>query len=190
MKNKDFWKVFLFIIKVTFIGFGGGNALMPIIKKYAVEENKWITEKEFNDAIIAVNLIPGPAVIEMLSYISITKLGKLLGTLVVLLAVMPHVILSMILFYLSNFLPIKYLFVLNVAVLPVLIGVILVFAYRYFKTSFKNLTLSIWIALFMVSLAFCLFVPAPFNIPAIPLIIVILFVFIFEFIKAKRKVKK
>ncbi|MGZ9413285.1 chromate transporter [Mycoplasma sp. 480] len=186
MKSKEFWKVFLFIIKCTFIGFGGGNALMPIIKKYAVDQYGWITEKEFNDGIVAVNLIPGPAVIEMLSYISIVKLGKIKGMIVTLLAIMPHVIMAMLLYFLTTFLPNKYLYVINAAVIPVLIGTIIAFAYRYLKTSFKTLSLPIWIPLFILTLSFCLFAPSPFNIPAIPLVLVIFIVFIVEFIRVKK----
>ncbi|WGI36807.1 chromate transporter [Mesomycoplasma lagogenitalium] len=186
MKKKEFWKVFLFIIKCTFIGFGGGNALMPIIKKYAVDEYKWITEEEFDSALVTVNLLPGAAVIEMISYIAITKLGKLWGTIVTLIAIMPHIIVVMALYYLITLLPIKYLYVINVGVLSALIGVIIGFSFKYLKASRKDLLWYVWIALFILTLAFCLFVPAPFNLPAIPLILGIIFVFIYEFIKIKR----
>ncbi|WP_308699316.1 chromate transporter [Mycoplasma procyoni] len=189
MKNKEFWKVFWFIIKCTFIGFGGGNAIMPVIKKYAVDQYKWLDDEEFNNAIVAVNLIPGPAVIEMISYIAIKKLGKVLGIIVTLLAIMPHVLVVMVLFVLSSLLPNKYLFVLNIGVMPALIGVVSAFGYRYLKTSQKALSLPIWISLFLITAAFCLFVPAPFNLPAIPLVVVILIVFITEFIRSKRNKK-
>ncbi|MFL0973859.1 chromate transporter, partial [Mycoplasmopsis synoviae] len=32
----SFWQAFLFVLKITFIGLGGGNALMPIIEKEAI----------------------------------------------------------------------------------------------------------------------------------------------------------
>ncbi|TNK91411.1 chromate transporter, partial [Mycoplasmopsis pullorum] len=35
MKNK-FWPLFIFVLKVMIIGFGGGNAIMPVIKSEAV----------------------------------------------------------------------------------------------------------------------------------------------------------
>nr|WP_257720604.1 chromate transporter [Mycoplasma mycoides] len=35
-----FWNIFLFILLITFVGFGGGNAIMPVIKRYAVDKYK------------------------------------------------------------------------------------------------------------------------------------------------------
>ncbi|WP_033161426.1 chromate transporter [[Mycoplasma] collis] len=189
MKNNSFWKVFFFIIKCTFVGFGGGNAIMPVIREFAVKKYKWLTDEEFNEALIACNLIPGPAVIEILSYVSIKQLGKIKGILVVLLAVLPHVSLAMVLYYFATFLPNKYLYVINVGVISALIGIIFAFAYRFLKSSFSQLNIIVWISLFLFTLFFCLFVPSPFNIPAIPLILIILVIFILEFIKLKNKKK-
>ncbi|WP_025755612.1 chromate transporter [Mycoplasmopsis cricetuli] len=190
MQIKNFFKVFLFILKCTFIGFGGGNALMPVIKKYAVDQEKWLTNEDFDKAIIAVNLIPGPAVIEMISYVAIVKLGKFWGTMVTLLGILPHVTITLFLFYGISKLPYRYLLVLNVGVIPALVGVIFAFSYRYLKTSFQNLTYPVWIGLFLVTLGFCLFIPSPFNIPAIPMIAVILGVFVHQFFKLKIKRNK
>ncbi|VEU59547.1 chromate transporter [Mesomycoplasma neurolyticum] len=184
--KKDFWKVFFFIIKCTFVGFGGGNAIMPVIKEFAVNKYKWISDEEFNDGIVACNLIPGPAVIEMLSYIAIKKLGKFKGSLVVLIAVIPHVTLALILYYLASYLPLKYLYVINVGVISALIGIIAAFAYRFLKSSMSQLNLIVWVLLFLFTLLFCLFIPAPFNIPAIPLICIIFSIFILEIIKTKK----
>lgn len=190
MKKNNFWNVFLFILKCTFIGFGGGNAIMPLVKRYAVEKNKWLSSKQFDDAVIASNMIPGPAVIEVLSYISIQILGKWKGILVTLLAIMPHVILTMLLFVGMTKLPIQYLFVISIGVIPAIIGVLLAFGWRYIKMSHKELSLPLWIALFLFTFVFAIFVPSPWNIVAIPMILTILIVFIYEYIRTKKNKSK
>lgn len=59
MKVNLFWKVFWFILKISFISFGGGNAIMPIAKRYSVEKYNWLTSAEFDEVVIMTNLLPG-----------------------------------------------------------------------------------------------------------------------------------
>ncbi|WP_429996442.1 chromate transporter, partial [Mycoplasmopsis bovis] len=65
-----FWRVLWFIIFTSFIGFGGGNALLPIFKRYSVDKYRWLSEKEFEENVILTNMLPGASVIEALSYIA------------------------------------------------------------------------------------------------------------------------
>ncbi|WP_342277392.1 chromate transporter [Spiroplasma endosymbiont of Nephrotoma flavescens] len=39
-------------MKISFFGFGGGNAVMPLIKNEVVVKKRWITEDEFNHLLI------------------------------------------------------------------------------------------------------------------------------------------
>lgn len=62
--NKDMKKISLFeIYKIFFlIGFqllGGGYVILPLLKKYIVEERKWITEEELIDYFAVSQCIPG-----------------------------------------------------------------------------------------------------------------------------------
>jgi chromate transporter len=43
------------------IGFGGPPAHIALLRRLCVERNAWIDEHEFEDAIAATNLLPGPA---------------------------------------------------------------------------------------------------------------------------------
>ncbi len=43
------------------IGFGGPPAHIALLRRMCVDERKWIRPTEFEDAIAAVNLLPGPA---------------------------------------------------------------------------------------------------------------------------------
>src|SRR6516162_8108255 len=42
-------------------GFGGPPTHIAMLRRLAVEREKWIDEVEFEDAIAATNLLPGPA---------------------------------------------------------------------------------------------------------------------------------
>lgn len=181
--------VFIFILIVTFVGFGGGNALMPIIKKYSVDKYEWLSESEFDDLVITANLIPGPSVIEALSYISIKLLGKVKGVLVCLVANLPSILFALGIFIGLGSINQNWLFVISAAIIPLIIGVVLAFSYQYFKISRKELALPIWILIFIFTFSFSFFVPSPFNIPAFVMVFIIFIIFTFEFFRLKRKNK-
>ncbi|CAM9111815.1 chromate transporter [Mycoplasma todarodis] len=189
-KVKDFFKVLVFILKATFLGYGGGNALMPIIRKFAVVENGWLDDEEFDDVVIASNMIPGPSVVEALSYVAIKKLGKLWGTVVTIIGILPHMLMALAIFVLSTkYLPPRYLWIINVAIMPIIIAILILFIIRYVKQSRKELALPVMITLIIGAFGFCMFIPAPYNIPAILMIATIFVVFVVEFIRIRRHKK-
>ena len=73
-KKKDFKSEFgmmLALLKIGFIGFGGGSALIPVIEKEVVEERKLVTEEEFNKDVLVASITPGALPMEIS-----TGLGK------------------------------------------------------------------------------------------------------------------
>ena len=55
------------MMKVGLIGFGGGNALIPVIEQEAVKEKKMVTKEEFDKDVIAATLTPGALPVELAS---------------------------------------------------------------------------------------------------------------------------
>lgn len=53
--------------KVGIIGFGGGNALIPVIEQELINEKKMITKEEYDKDIIAATLTPGALPVELAS---------------------------------------------------------------------------------------------------------------------------
>ncbi len=47
--------------RIGCIGFGGPPTHIAMLRRLAVEREKWVDESEFEDAIAATNLLPGPA---------------------------------------------------------------------------------------------------------------------------------
>ncbi|QSF13980.1 chromate transporter [Mycoplasma sp. Mirounga ES2805-ORL] len=184
MENKNnisFWKIWWFIIVITFIGFGGGNALIPTIKKYCVNKYKWLSEDEFEENVVLTNILPGPSVIESLTYIATKLLGNLKGSLAVLLGVLPHIVVVFLLFYFSKWIPTKYLYAIETGAFVAIIASLIGFVISFFnKAKLSNANYFLWLTLFFISFLFCLFIPAPFNLPAIILVIAIIIFFIFN----------
>ncbi|WP_028067840.1 chromate efflux transporter [Solirubrobacter soli] len=54
--------------RIGCIGFGGPPAHIALLRQLCVERRKWIDEQEFEDAIAATNLIPGPASTQLAIY--------------------------------------------------------------------------------------------------------------------------
>lgn len=48
-------------LRIGIIGFGGPPAHIALLRRLCVDRRRWISGQEFEDAISAVNLLPGPA---------------------------------------------------------------------------------------------------------------------------------
>ncbi|QZE12342.1 chromate transporter [Mycoplasma sp. Ms02] len=180
------WEIVLFVLKVTFFGFGGGNALMPIIRTEAVKVKNWLTETEFDKVVIVTNMLPGPSVIQALSYVCIKLKGKFIGSLICLLSLLPHILMALAIYVGASYLAPKYLFVLSTGVIVVIICMLINFMIRYIKASNQVFKLPFWIVVAVFTFAYCLFVPSPFNLPIIPIAIVVVGSVIQYFIVQKK----
>ncbi|AWX42965.1 chromate transporter [Metamycoplasma cloacale] len=186
-KRFIFWQVIWFIILTTFVGFGGGNAIMPVIKKQAVDKRQWLTEEEFDHVVIITNMLPGASVIEALSYIAIKLLGFWKGMIATIIAILPHCLLAFGLLLLTKYIPKEYLYVIALGILVTIIGLLINFAIRYLKKSFKPLGFTLWFSLFLITLLFSLFIPTPYNMPVFIMLSIIAIFFIVVSIKKKHK---
>jgi chromate transporter len=72
--------------RVGLFGFGGGPAMIPLMKAECVDLRGWLREDEFLDALALGNTLPGPIAPKMGVFVG-WKLGGPLGAAVALLAV-------------------------------------------------------------------------------------------------------
>lgn len=77
---KNLFRLMISMLKVGTIGFGGGNALIPVIQQEVVEEKELITKEEYEKDIIAATLTPGALPVEIASGVG-KKAGGLKGML-------------------------------------------------------------------------------------------------------------
>jgi chromate transporter len=67
--------------RIGCIGFGGPPAHIALLRDLCVERRSWLSDREFEDAIAATNLLPGPASTQLAIYCA-WRLGGVPGALV------------------------------------------------------------------------------------------------------------
>ena len=72
------WKLYALFFKMGLFTFGGGYAMLPILRKEAVERQKWITEEELLNYYSIGQCTPGIIAVNAASFIGY-KLRKIAG---------------------------------------------------------------------------------------------------------------
>lgn len=70
---KLIWELFFAFLKIGTFTFGGGLAMLPLIRKTTVEEKGWMTEDEMVDCLAICQSIPGTMSINAAIYIGYRK---------------------------------------------------------------------------------------------------------------------
>ena len=108
-------ELFLTFFKIGLFTFGGGYAMIPLIKEAVVEKKKWITNDEMLEIIAIAESTPGPIAINMATYIGYKNkkvLGSLLATLgVVLPSMIVIILLSLVYDYFIENMYVQYAFI-------------------------------------------------------------------------------
>lgn len=86
VKKNLLFELFLTFLKIGLFTFGGGYAMIALIKKDFVEKRKWIEHDEFIDVVAIAESTPGPIAINSATYIGY-KVGKVWGSFLATLAV-------------------------------------------------------------------------------------------------------
>jgi chromate transporter len=89
--------LYLIFLKIGVLAFGGGYASIPLIEKYVVEQNQWISRLEFRDLVSISQMTPGPIAINSATFVG-QKVYGLIGSIVATLGlVTPQFIMMMVL---------------------------------------------------------------------------------------------
>lgn len=76
MNMKKFMSMITTMLKIGFIGFGGGTALIPVIEEEIVEKSKVVTEEQFNNEVMIASITPGALPVEIASGIGYQTAGN------------------------------------------------------------------------------------------------------------------
>lgn len=71
-------KLFLVFSKISALAIGGAYSFVPMIQREVVENNSWLTEKEFLDIFAATRVFPGAISVGYATYTGY-KIGGVLG---------------------------------------------------------------------------------------------------------------
>ena len=80
-------KLFISYLKIGLFGFGGGYAMLSLVRHDVVEENGWITGGEFTDIVAISQMTPGPIGINSATYIGYVATDGVLGSIIATVAV-------------------------------------------------------------------------------------------------------
>ncbi|MBQ6947803.1 MAG: chromate transporter [Clostridia bacterium] len=107
-------RLFWIFFKIGAFTFGGGYAMIPLIQKEVVENNKWITDDDILDIIAIAESTPGPIAINSATFVgykiagfwgsAAATFGVVLPSFVIILAI------SFILNQFQNLKAVKYAF--------------------------------------------------------------------------------
>ncbi len=64
-RNKKVKTLISSMMKIGCIGFGGGNALIPVIQKTIVEEEKMVEQNEYEEDVVIASITPGALPVEI-----------------------------------------------------------------------------------------------------------------------------
>ena len=130
-----FFELFLEFFLIGLFTFGGGYAMIPLVKEAVVNRHEWLSENEFINMLGVGEVTPGPIAINMSTYVGslmggTTELGgfgSFLGSFVATLGVVlpAFIIMLLISILLKKYMKNRYVQSVLKGISPVAIGLIL-----------------------------------------------------------------
>ncbi len=152
---KDYLDLFLIFARIGGLTFGGGYAMLPMLKKEVVENRGWATEEELLDYYAIGQCTPGIIAVNTATFIGYKTKGILGGIVATLGVVAPSVvIITLIALFLQNFADItivKHAFAgISVCVCVLIFDAILSLGKKSLKNIFSWVVFSLVIAISLV----------------------------------------
>ncbi|WP_101772887.1 chromate transporter [Peptostreptococcus faecalis] len=123
-------------LKIGAFSFGGGYAVLPLIQKYVIKENAWLTIKELTDLVSLSQITPGPIGVNAATFIGMKTNGLTGAVIASFAAVIPGCIIMFILAkIIFNGKKIKAIDYILKGLKPAVASLILIAAIEMFKTS-------------------------------------------------------
>lgn len=160
-----YWLLFITFLKIGFIGFGGGMAIVSLIERDVLRYG-WATEQEFVDMVALSQVTPGPIGINCATYVGYTA-GGVWGSLLASAGiVLPSLIIMGIICYVYDHIRNRWqqnpIFVWVMRAIRLMVVLLIAHASYILMTPASFPDAGSW-AVFAVVLALCLpdiFVPA------------------------------
>lgn len=118
-------KLFLSFLKIGAFSFGGGYAMLPLIKEEVILKHGWLSNAEFIDILAISEMTPGPVAINSATFLGYRVCG-VLGSIVATLAVVlpSFIVMSIILHFINKFKDSPYVDYFFVGIRPIVLGLI------------------------------------------------------------------
>ncbi len=118
-------KLFLSFLKIGAFSFGGGYAMLPLIRKEIIEVHGWLTVREFIDLLAVVEMTPGPVAINSATFLGY-KVAGVWGSIAATVGViLPSIVIILIIaHFLSKFRESPYVDYAFRGIRPVVLGLV------------------------------------------------------------------
>ncbi|PNV79393.1 MAG: chromate transporter [Dictyoglomus turgidum] len=125
--------------KIGLFGFGGGYAIIALIRHLVVIQEKWVNDLQFIDIVAISQVTPGPIAINAATFLGY-KMGGILGSLLATLSsvLAPFILVFFASYFVHNTNQEKYQKYLNL-LSPVTFSLILAGTYGILKNSISDL---------------------------------------------------
>ena len=144
------FKLFISFLKIGAFSFGGGYAMLPLIKKEIIVVRGWLSVKEFIDILAVVEMTPGPIAINSATFLGYRVAG-VLGSIVATMGVIlpSFIIILIIAHFLEKFKESEYVDWGFKGIRPVVLGLIIAASLTVTKDAFIDFkSVGIGVALF------------------------------------------
>ena len=180
---KDLWKLFRLFFKLGLFTFGGGLAMLPLLKVEVVDKRRFLTEEELIDLYSIGQCTPGIIIVNVVTFIGYQQMGVKGAIVSTLGAITPSiVIISLIATILRQFMDNVYIAYAFAGVRLCVLALIASITYDLAKKNIKNLQSALF---FIVALA--LLIGPGFSAVAVVLLAVFAS---FSIGEIRRKLKK
>ena len=148
-----FWELFIVFFRMGAVTFGGGYAMLPILRREVVEGKGWCTDEELTDYYAIGQCTPGIIAVNTATFIGFKQRGVLGGIVATFALTLPSlIIIGIIAALLQNFAEfpvVQNAFAgIRVAVCVLILGAVL----KLLKSSVVDkLTLIIFLAVFVLA---------------------------------------
>jgi len=124
-------KLFIAFLKIGAFSFGGGYGVLTFIQKEIIENNHWITAKDFIDIVAIAEMTPGPIAVNSSTFVGY-KLGGFLGSFLATLGVIliPFTVTLLVSIYFNKFKHIKQVNWVLKGIKPAVLGLIAAACYN------------------------------------------------------------
>ena len=127
MDIKTIFSLFITFFKIGLFSFGGGYAILPLIKKEVVDIHNWITVSQFTDIVAISQVTPGPISVNAATYVGYVVVGNGVGAILATLGLAAPSVIIMLVFskFFLKFRQNKYIDNAFVGLRIVVVGLIL-----------------------------------------------------------------
>ena len=168
-------EIFTTFFKIGLFTFGGGYAMISLVKEECIDKKNWISENELVNLLAIAESTPGPIAINMATYVGYKKrkfIGAIFATIGVILPSI--IVIYLIARYLRSFLEIKIVsyafFGIRIAVSMIIIKTAYTLINREIKNNAnKNLSILLFVIYTLI-----LFLINLFNIGVSSILLILL----------------